>query len=47
MPPPTVPPDLPPHLPPTGGAGRDVARLGAWLFALGSLAICVARRRAQ
>ena len=44
---PTAPPDVPPHLPPTGAGSRDVARLGAWLFALGSLATCVARRRAH
>ena len=46
-PPTTGPPDAPPHLPPTGTGSRDVARLGAWLFALGSVATGIARRRAH
>ena len=41
------PPDVPPGLPPTGTGSRDVARLGAWLFALGSVVTCLARRRAH
>jgi hypothetical protein len=47
IPPTTSPPDVPPGLPPTGVGSRDVTRIGAWLFALGSLATCLARRRAQ
>jgi hypothetical protein len=55
VPPPTitVPPTTtttttaPPHLPPTGAGSRDVARVGAWLFALGAVATRLARRRAQ
>jgi hypothetical protein len=42
----TVPPEVPP-LPPTGARSRDVARIGAWVFAAGALARRLARRRAH